>query len=546
MPGALLNLVATGPENVILNSNPKKTFFNATYAKHTNFGMQKFRLNYEKEKELSFLHETTIKFKIPRYGDLINDTFLCMTLPDIYSPFYYHKDTTRTPQVLFVPYEFQWCKHIGTTIIKEIEIYAGGLTLAKYSGEYLHCIANRDLNYNKKQNFDKMTGHVSEIYDPSNGGGLVNSYPNSYIDPNPTINEGDLEPSIRGRKLFIPLYSWFSDSSKMALPLIGLQYQEVFIKVTFRPLKELYTIIDVEKFINSSGEKKRISPDPNNTLHQLRRFLVPTNKDNGNPAVITPDTWFSDIHLMSTYIFLDKAERDKFARAPISFLVKDIVEYEFLSETGSKKIDVNSAHCVTNYMFRFRRSDVNERNEWTNFTNWDFENVRPQELKESGRNNGSNLDFLNANITQKIGIYAKNVKNILIDMGIIINGDYRENIMDNGVFLYCEKYSRTQGSFKEGLYHYSFAINTDKNTYQPSGSMNMSKFENVSFEYNTINPPKNQDNNVQIICAGNGELLGIRQDSNEVFEYNYDFKVFEERYNVMTIANGSINMMLTN
>ena len=76
--------------------------------------------------------------------------------------------------------------------------------------------------------------------------------------------------------------------------------------------------------------------------------------------------------------------------------------------------------------------------------------------------------------------------------------------------------------------------------------MNMSKFENVSFEYNTINPPKNQDNNVQIICAGNGELLGIRQDSNEVFEYNYDFKVFEERYNVMTIANGSINMMLTN
>ena len=334
--------------------------------------------------------------------------------------------------------------------------------------------------------------------------------------------------------------SWFSENSKCALPLVALQYAEIKIKITFRPLKELYTIIDVENYISSNGDIVRISPDPNNALHQLRRFLVPTLKETENPGIITPDTWFSDIHLMSTYIFLDKRERDKFARVPISFLVKDVVEHEFLSETGSKKIDVNSAHCVTNYMFRFRRSDVNQRNEWTNFTNWDFENIRPQSLKDAGRTpNGS---F----ITQKMGIYPKNIKNILTDMGIIINGDYRENIMDNGVFLYCEKYSRTQGVFKEGLYHYSFALNTDKNTYQPSGSMNMSKFENVSFEYNTINPPKNENNNVQIICSGDGELLGIRQDSNEIFDYNYDFKVFEERYNVMTISNGSINMMLTN
>lgn len=549
MPGALLNLVATGPENVILNSNPKKTFFNATYAKHTNFGMQKFRLNYEKEKELSLLHETTVNFKIPRYGDLLGDTFLCMTLPDIYSPYFYKNDVSCVGQNCFWPYEFQWCKNIGTTMIKEIEIHAGGLTLAKYSGEYIHCIAHRDLNRNKKDVFDKMIGHVPELYDPAYGTGLNGKYPTSYIDPSPTITEGDLEPSIRGRKLFIPLYSWFSDSSKMALPLIGLQYQEIFIKVTFRPLKELYTIFDVEnyKFVGGSlVERNRISPNTNNMLHQLRRFLVPTNKDNENPAINTPNTWFSDIHLMSTYIFLDKKEREKFARFPISFLVKDVVEHEFLAETGSKKIDVKSAHCVTNYMFRFRRSDVSKRNEWMNFTNWDFENVRPQELKPFGRATGD-TDFDKNNwITQKTGVYLKNIKNILTDMGIVINGDYRENILNNGVYLYCEKYARTEGCFKYGLYHYSFALQTDKNTYQPSGSMNMSKFESVSFEYNTINPPKNNNANVEIICSNDGELLGIRQDTNEVYEYNYDFKVFEERYNVITISNGSINKMLTN
>ena len=89
MPGGLLTLVSTGPENVILNSNPKKTFFKATYAKHTNFGLQKFRLNYDKEKDINFLHETDLTFKLPRYGDLIHDTFICVNLPNIYSPLYY-------------------------------------------------------------------------------------------------------------------------------------------------------------------------------------------------------------------------------------------------------------------------------------------------------------------------------------------------------------------------------------------------------------------------------------------------------------------------
>ena len=42
MPGGLLNLVAYGNLNVIINGNPTKTFFKTKYAKYTNFGLQKF------------------------------------------------------------------------------------------------------------------------------------------------------------------------------------------------------------------------------------------------------------------------------------------------------------------------------------------------------------------------------------------------------------------------------------------------------------------------------------------------------------------------
>ena len=44
MPGGLMNIASYGNENLILTGNPKKTFFKTTYHKHTNFGMQKFRI----------------------------------------------------------------------------------------------------------------------------------------------------------------------------------------------------------------------------------------------------------------------------------------------------------------------------------------------------------------------------------------------------------------------------------------------------------------------------------------------------------------------
>ena len=35
MPGGLLNIAATGNQNIIIHGNPTKTYFKSTYAKHT-------------------------------------------------------------------------------------------------------------------------------------------------------------------------------------------------------------------------------------------------------------------------------------------------------------------------------------------------------------------------------------------------------------------------------------------------------------------------------------------------------------------------------
>ena len=68
-----------------------------------------------------------------------------------------------------------------------------------------------------------------------------NNYPNAYKISDHT----DIEPSIQGKQLYIPLNTWFSKMSSSALPLVCLQYTELEINITFRPLVELFTIKDV-------------------------------------------------------------------------------------------------------------------------------------------------------------------------------------------------------------------------------------------------------------------------------------------------------------
>ena len=46
MAGGLLSLISEGQQSIILYGNPSKTFFKSTYSKITNFGMQKFRVDY--------------------------------------------------------------------------------------------------------------------------------------------------------------------------------------------------------------------------------------------------------------------------------------------------------------------------------------------------------------------------------------------------------------------------------------------------------------------------------------------------------------------
>ena len=544
MTGGLMNLTAVGNENIILNGNPKKTYFKATYNKHTNFGLQRFRIDFEGNRVLNFTTPTVLDFKIPRYAELLHDTYICVTMPNIWSPLKYDGDAELGRNL--IPYEFQWVDEVGSNMITEIEVHSGGTTLAKYSGEYLACIKERDFTTEKKTLWDKMTGNIPEINDPGNAHGNVNVYPNAmYVD------ETGVEPSIRERKIYIPLETFFCDSSKLALPLVAIQYQEISIKITFRPTYQLYTLNNINDITTDSCISYRIAPNPNDIDNQLWRFLQPPRDFAASTELYnaTRNDWNSDVHLISTYIFLGQDERRMFAQQSHNILIKQVKEYDFLGTSGSKLVSMESRDLVSNFMFRFRRSDAHMRNQWSNYTNWAYSNVLPQMATEELPlfNNTEIPNPNNFHITGAIGAYAYNQKEILVNMGLVMGGVYRENVLDAGIYNFIEKYNRTTGGAKDGLYCYNFCLNSNKKHYQPSGAMNVNRFSDVTIEFNTTEPPFNPDGAiVDYVCDTNSNPIGFRKTSQQLNTYNYDLKVFEERYNVIKIAGGKIGMMMAN
>jgi hypothetical protein len=556
MAGGLMNLVSVGQQNIILNGNPSKTFWKSKYAKYTNFGLQKFRLDYEGTRTLNLTESSTFEFKVKRYADLLMDCYLSIQMPTIWSPIFPPQEIMNQDGTIsytdWAPYQFKWIDNLGAQMIERITITCGNQKLQEFSGRYLLSMVQRDFSGEKRALFDEMTGNVPEMVDPANAGTRVNSYPNAYYTDNPA----GAEPSIRGRILYIPLNSWFNLKTQQAFPLVALQYNELKISITFRPIFEMFRIRDVMDHLNNFPY---VQPNFNQYYMQLYRFLqTPPAVDISamNSYVDTRTIWNTDIHLNCTYCFLSDDEQRIFAKNDQNYLFKQVHENIFYNVTGPNKVQLDSIGLVSSWMFYFQRSDANLRNEWSNYTNWPY-NYIPNDLilaptggtytlPDGTLSLGPGVNptgHLTGNMIT--GIYnIQNEKDILVMLGIQLDGQYRENLQPAGVYDYIEKYMRTAGAAPPGLYCYNFCLHTDPMDLQPSGAINMNRFNLIEMEFTTITPPLDPLAQSMTICdPDTGDIIAVNKPTWRIYDYNFDLYVMEERLNVVTFVGGNAALM---
>ena len=191
MPGgALMQLVAFGTQDVYLTGQPKVTFFQSLYKRHTNFAM-------ETSQQTVAGGGSLLSVTLARSGDLVGDMYVVLT-PTTSSVSQLTSNNTG--------YDMNW---VAERAFNTVELFIGGQSIDKHYQTWFRLYAEVFLSETKKVNYGKLT-----------------SLPVANNQPTATTSVGTV---------YLPLIFFFNRNPGLFLPLIALQYHEVRIDFTLTP-----------------------------------------------------------------------------------------------------------------------------------------------------------------------------------------------------------------------------------------------------------------------------------------------------------------------
>jgi hypothetical protein len=461
MTGAIIQLVAYGVQDLYLTGDPEITFFKIVYRRYTNFAIESVKQTFSSQPNFG----QKVTCTLGRVGDLVAQMFLYVRLPPV--PKFINEFTGEEDLVK----KFAWVRYIGYALIKEMTFEIGGKLIDRQYGEWLYIWEQLTTRQNNAST--KLVGNVPYLYDFTNGKGPAD--------------------------LFIPLKYYFNQNNGIALPLIALASIDVKMTFTFRRAEECYRIGPTYS-IKMDGDMVPFRPGDyiaqtvrGETIHgyvihfdyltrQLYyiKIVSPCAKIKSfdsicpiyNPITLEESTAMPGCcevfeptplelplclvqsWLYVNYIFLDNDERLKFARASHEYLMQQI-QYNQLIGIQSANIQqslMNMSHpCKAHYWVAHLDSLVGPRtiNDLFNFTS---SPVRYPDGQLFGRD-----------LVQK----AK----------LLLNGQDRFHTRSWHYFNLEEPYSYHYRGPVPGINVYSFCLNPED--YQPSGSINMSRFDYI-------------------------------------------------------------------
>ena len=182
MAGGLMQLVAYGAQDVYLTGQPKVTFFQAVYKRHTNFAME----NIQQTVNGTPSNGGRVSVTIARNGDLVGDMYIRL-----------QPTQTSVSNLTSTNTNIDMC-WVAERSVADIELTIGGQRIDKHYQTWWRLYAELFLSESEKINYGKMTSSSSAFADTVN--------PNS---------------------VYLPLLFFFNRNPGLYLPLIALQYHEV-------------------------------------------------------------------------------------------------------------------------------------------------------------------------------------------------------------------------------------------------------------------------------------------------------------------------------
>lgn len=446
MGGGVMQLVAVGAQDQFISGSPEISYFKMVYKRHTNFSMESVRQSFNTKPTLD-VKGNTFTCRINRVADLLQEIFLSVELPDIYSS---------------EKFRFRWIPNIACYMINSCSVRIDTQLIDQSWGEWMDIWNELTLSSDKREGYNKLTGNIGEFINPRRQEEMlvIDNNNISYI----YYPEGFNAPSINKRRLYLPLPFWFTKNPGLALPLIALQYQHIDITIELRSIEDLYQIYfkDEDRYISpieyrikrphttpeNPKAKISVNADVYNTVTNedvnIERFTVPLGQSYANMT----SSIDIDAYLECNYIFLDESERRSIAVNSHDYLIERVqrIEREGLISQGT--IDLILQNPVKEIIWIARRSDISKTNTWNEFTD--------------------------------------NGKDILKTAKMIWNGMERFEDKPPEYFNGLQPFQYHTRCPRDGIYVYSFALHPEK--AQPSGSFNASTINKIQM-YVTTNPP---------------------------------------------------------
>jgi hypothetical protein len=390
-----MQLVAYGAQDIYLTGNPQITFFKVVYRRHTNFAVESIEQTFNGSADFNKRVTATIS----RNGDLIQQMYLELVLPDV---------GTTTGN--------EWTYGVGNALVSQAEIEIGGQLIDRQYGDWMNIWTELTVPAGKRDGYDNMVGNVL-IASKDQAGGL----------------SGDAVV-----RLYVPFQFWFNRNPGLALPLIALQYHEVKLNLTIRPLSEL-----VQTF-GGTG--------PTGTL---------------------------GCKLYVDYVYLDTDERRRFAQVSHEYLIEQVQftgTETIASGSSNKNVTLNFNHPVKELI-------------------WAHTSSRRAQAYASGTD-GSGSWFNYSGLAPNGGDPSTAVGVDSFQTALLqLNGHDRFSVRNSDYFRKVQNYEHhtrvprvggdlsgtcadtVQASFRQYIYSYSFALSPEE--HQPSGTCNFSRIDNA-------------------------------------------------------------------
>lgn len=313
--GGLLQLVATGKQDLFLTGNPQISFFKMVYRRHTNFAVESQAMYFDGTPNFG----QRITCLIPRRGDLLGKTYLEVVLPQIV-------DTDGHP--------LSYTNSIGHALIQEITFEVGEQEIDRQTGEWMEIWTQLTTPAGQRDALNELIGRV-EPYQPV-----------------------DLQPGMSsdGLHLLIPLQFYFCHNPGMYVPLLALQYSPIRINITLRPLQQLFWI-----------------PPPAPPLSQESWMPAITTQVSCTTPIVSIILWgdfvFLDVEERRRFV--------SGTHEYIIEQVQYTPPYALTAAQNTATIAVEFNHPLKEFMFVVQRDAMANRNEWFNYSNLAINELPP-------------------------------------------------------------------------------------------------------------------------------------------------------------------------